>query len=64
MSANGIEIERKWLVSGLPEGYTPRKHRIVESFYLFANDDAELSYQPPRQSGERHEWPYLWYAQV
>lgn len=42
MSANGMEIERKWLVSGLPEGYAPRKHRIVESFYLFANDDAEL----------------------
>lgn len=42
MSANGIEIERKWLVPGLPEGYRPRKHRSVDSFYLLANDDAEL----------------------
>lgn len=42
MSANGIEIERKWLISGLPEGYTPRKHRLVDSFYLLATDNAEL----------------------
>lgn len=42
MSANGIEIERKWLVPGLPEGYRPRKHRLVESFYLLAIDGAEL----------------------
>lgn len=27
---------------GLPEGYRPRKHRLVESFYLLAVDGAEL----------------------
>lgn len=35
------EIERKWLVSGLPEAKY-RKHRRVESFYLAAEEHCEV----------------------
>ena len=36
------EIERKWLVNGVPEGYIPRKTRLVEQSYLYVGKEAEL----------------------
>lgn len=41
---SNLEIERKWLVPGLPEGYRPRKHRRVETYYLHTGDDSEIRF--------------------